>query len=101
MVELEPGAGNDVGAQRRRHINVHELAQTMISFIVSLFSYWQCNFPMSPHVRLLVGWSVDRVFVWSICHNYMYINLYIIYVYINYVYIIYKAKKGIAEGRTV
>ena len=28
--------------------------------------YWTCNFPMNPHVRLLVGLSVS----WSVSHNF-------------------------------
>ena len=27
-------------------------------FLFSFLPYWKCNFPLSPHVRLLVGWLV-------------------------------------------
>ena len=28
------------------------------NFANDIFCYWECNFPMSPHVRPLVDWSV-------------------------------------------
>ena len=33
--------------------------------------YWKCNFPMTPHVRLLVGWLVGRSVGRSVCHNFL------------------------------
>ena len=31
---------------------------------------WKCNLPMTPHVRLSVGWSVCWLVVWlSVCHR--------------------------------
>ena len=38
--------------------------------LLLLFYYWNCNFPMSPQVRLLVDWPVVWSVYWSFCHNF-------------------------------
>ena len=33
--------------------------------------YWKRNFPMTPHVVLLVGWLVGRSVFWPVCYSFL------------------------------
>ena len=52
-------------------------AQALWKHSFNLFAYWKCNFPMTPHVRRLVGrvaWfvvrSVCRSVAWSVVQSF-------------------------------
>ena len=48
-----------------------KLLYYLVSLVLNSFlnSYWKCNFPVAPSVRLLVGWL--DLFPYDSCLNYL------------------------------
>ena len=64
------GRDEGCGGRRRLHAGGGHDSSTILKnrhLMFDCISSWKCNFPLTHHVRLCVGWMFGR----SVCHDFL------------------------------